>query len=179
MALKPCSEPFREVVDAALHVAKSNSACPGCGDFTFLNAVVVPEISDVPILSLKVKHDPWFDKGLKRTFFKTWNSQQELCESCEEYPIFQKKLFKDPCLIEIASDAGKKFGREEGGCVGCGRFDDERRMEEMIVPEIHPFTPLLALKDYQGGKLLPKLREEFVKAYHKHAPQGCGNCCSD
>jgi hypothetical protein len=27
--------------------------------------------------------------------------------------------------------------------------------------------------------LLPKLQEAFIKAYHKHAPQGCGNCCSD
>ena len=180
MELKDCClNPFSVVIDAALLLAESNPACRGCGDYTFLKRVIIHKISDVPILSLEKKQDEWLVQNLKRTLYKTLNSEQKLCERCEELPIFKEKLFKKEELIVVAAKAGKKFGQEEGGCTGCGRFDDERRMGEMIVPEIHPFTPLLALEDYQGGKLLPKLREAFIKAYHAHAPQQCGNCCSD
>jgi Fe-S cluster biogenesis protein NfuA len=174
-----CPYPCCVAIDFAYILAKSNPACRGCGDSSFLEQVVISEISDIPIMRLKVVQDPWLVQNLQRTLYKTWNSEQDLCESCEELSIFREKLFKDPGLIQIAYDAGKKFANEQGGCSGCESRDDSRRMRETIVPEIHPFIPLLLLQNYQGGKLLPKLREAFINGYRKYAPPTCGDCCSD
>jgi hypothetical protein len=172
------SDLLRETQDAADLLAKQNPVCPGCGDLSFLKTAVVKKISNYPLLSLEAKpeHIQWQVESLQRFFYKSWHSQQELCESCEKLSIFRQKLFKNPDLIQIAYDAGNKFGLEEGGCSGCESRDDQRRMGNTIVPEIHPFIPLLALQNYQGGKLLPKLREAFINGYRKHAPPKCGDC---
>lgn len=153
--------------------------CWACDDHTGLNSTICQELSKMPLMSINTHH-PDEDPETEQLQEFCWESFKEvapLCCKCEKHPVFREEMFNDPRLVGIATAAGMKFGKENGGCVGCGKFNDEERIALVIVPEIHPTKPLLQLGEYEG-KRVHDIQQAFIKAYHQAAPL-CSACQSD
>ncbi len=160
--------------------AKSHKVCWACGDHSPLKYYVVSELSKDGLLSINALHhdeNPETD-SLQHFFWEGFKINAPLCESCDRHKIFENEMFTDPTFVEIAKKAGTSAGRENGGCVGCGRFNDQDQMDQVIVQGIHPTKPLLKIGKYEGERV-HEIQMAFIEGYHTAAPQSCSYCQPD
>jgi hypothetical protein len=159
--------------------AREDGSCWACGKHDELRKVVVPDLSKHPLMGINAQ-DPFENpdaQDLQESCWGAFKNEAPLCEGCSENPIFATTMYKDPGFFALATEAGNTAGRE-GGCVSCNYFNDEKRMEEIILPEIHPTKPLLQIGKYEGATV-HEIQKAFIKAYHQSAPQSCSNCHPD
>jgi hypothetical protein len=170
---------LQDAADAGKAAAKDKT-CRACGDHRVLQDAVVPTLASIPLMHINPKHpdeDPMAEL-LQRHCWEAFVEASPLCAKCKVSPVFHRKMFAEPKLLEVAREAGRKAGREIGGCSVCYLSMHEDYIDGIIVPEIHPTKPLFKIGEYEG-ELVRALRKAFMDAYNDATLKCCSVCTPD